>query len=198
MFDEVLTFWFGTLDDDGHADAAHQRAWFTKDPAFDHQIRVRFGALHAAASAGEHREEAETPRGAVALLVVLDQFSRNLHRDGAAAFANDPAARAIAERSIAAGFDVAVPFAMRSSFYLPLMHAEDLDAQRRCVALYQAWLEGSTSTRDVAALEATLPFAHRHAEIIERFGRFPHRNAALGRETTAAEAAFLREPNSGF
>jgi len=176
---EVLDFWF-----DPESVAKH----FEKDAAFDDRIRQGFGPAHAAACAGELDHWMATPDGALALVIVLDQFSRNLFRGDARAFACDPEARRIADIAIARGDDLAMPEERRKFFYLPLEHSEDLADQERCVELMTSRLESPVSHE----------YAEAHRRIIARFGRFPHRNAALGRESTAEELAFLQEPGSSF
>jgi uncharacterized protein (DUF924 family) len=167
---DVVAFW---------RDAGPEK-WFRKDAAFDAAIRQRFGALHEAAAAGRLDGWAENPEGALALILLLDQFSRNLHRGSPLAFAQDVRARSVAERAIAAGFDLAVPADLRLFLYLPFEHSEAIADQERCVRLCHALPD-----------RGLLPYARDHERIIRRFGRFPHRNAALGRHTTPAEQAFL-------
>ncbi|RAI45896.1 DUF924 family protein [Rhodoplanes roseus] len=154
--------------------------WFVKDAAVDDDIRHRFGAAYEAAAAGRLTAWEESPEGALALLLVLDQFPRNLFRGSARAFAADPAARAVADRAIRRGFDRAFENPVRRFFYLPYMHSEDLADQERCVALCRT-----------AGDDEGVHHAEVHADIIRRFGRFPHRNPLLGRDTTAEEQAFL-------
>lgn len=167
---DVVSFWR----------AAGSEKWFKRDDAFDAALRERFGALHREAVAGLMDDWAREPEGALALILVLDQLSRNLLRGSPDAFASDARARAIARSSLAAGLDRAVDPALRLFFYMPLMHSESIADQERCVAEIHC-LQGADGMKH--ALE--------HAEIIRRFGRFPHRNAVLGRHTTPAEAAFL-------
>ncbi len=166
----IVSFW---------QQAGPQR-WFMPDAAFDETIRGRFLPAHEQAAAGALAGWANAAEGALALLLLLDQFPRNMFRGQARAFATDAQARAIANAAIARGHDLVVAPALRSFFYLPLMHAEDMRDQERCVVLYQA-----------AHNQEGLRFAVIHAEAIRRFGRFPHRNAALGRMTTPAERAYL-------
>jgi uncharacterized protein (DUF924 family) len=166
---DVLAFWR----------AAGPDKWFTKDTVFDDDIRTRFLATYEAAAARTLAWD-DTAEGALALLIVLDQFPRNMFRGSARAFAADPLAREIATRAIARGLDSQVAVAERGFFYLPFEHSETLADQQRCVALNRA-------TGDADALK----WAELHADIIRRFGRFPHRNAVLGRATTAEEQAFL-------
>jgi uncharacterized protein (DUF924 family) len=154
--------------------------WFAKDDAFDQTIRERFLGAHEEAAAGKLADWEQTPEGSLALLILLDQFPRNMFRNSARAFATDAQALALAERAIARGDDRRVAPRMRGFFYLPHQHAEDLATQERGVALYAA-------ADDADGLK----WAELHADIIRRFGRFPHRNGILGRRTTPDEQAFL-------
>jgi len=167
---DVVAFW----------QAAGTDKWFTKDAAFDAAIRARFLPTYEAAAAGRLSQWEATAAGALALVIVLDQFSRNMFRGSARTFAADPLARSVAGRALARGFDQAVPQDLRTFLYLPFMHSEALADQERCVALYRALGD-----------DDSLKYAEDHADIIRRFGRFPHRNAVLGRATTAEEQAFL-------
>lgn len=185
---EILEFWF--------SDRARPR-WFEKDPAFDDEIRRRFGAVQDAAVAGRLADWEDAADPALALVLVLDQFSRNIFRGQARAFSGDARARAVADRAIARGFDMAQPFDRRRFFYLPFEHSESLADQHRAVALFRALLESAPEAWREEA-EVQLDYAQQHLVIIERFGRFPHRNQALGRQTTEAEASFLAGPNSSF
>ena len=168
--DDVLAFWR----------AAGPKKWFTKNATFDAEIVARFLSTYEAAAAGKLLDWEASADGALALLIVLDQFPRNMFRGNARAFAADATARAVADRAIARGFDQETKSAERSFFYLPFEHSENLADQERCVTLARA-----TGDAD------TLKWAELHADIIRRFGRFPHRNAVLGRATTAAEQEFL-------
>jgi uncharacterized protein (DUF924 family) len=169
---DIVAFW---------QEAGPER-WYKKDDAFDEEIRTRFLVLHEEAAAGRLREWEQTAPGALALLILLDQFPRNMFRGSAQAFATDDQARAIAAGALVRGFDAQAPDIMRGFFYLPFMHSEDLADQERAVTLYKA--AGDTGG---------LKWAEEHADIIRRFGRFPHRNVILGRATTAEEQAFLDE-----
>ena len=175
---EVLEFWF---KDHGPTD------WFAKNPDLDAQIRDRFGALHAAASRGDLDDWAETAKGALALVVILDQFSRNLHRASALAFANDARALKIAKSAIAKGFDQSLSEPQRVFLYLPFEHSEDARDQELSVKYF-------ASLADKLYVES----AKQHKAIVDRFGRYPHRNAALGRASTPDEIAFLATPGSSF
>jgi uncharacterized protein (DUF924 family) len=166
--------------------SAGPKKWFAKSAAFDDAIRLRFEPTHHAAARGEYAAWAAEPDGALALLLLFDQFPRNLYRGGAHAFATDPLARAIAGRAVDTGLDRGVADPLRPFFYLPFEHAEDLADQDRSVALFEAH---DAETGDVESLR----WAVLHRDVIRRFGRFPHRNAALGRTTTPEEQAFLDE-----
>jgi uncharacterized protein (DUF924 family) len=171
---EVLDFW---------REAGGKR-WFKKDPAFDAEIRARFEARRLAASRGELDGWADSAEGALALLLLLDQFPRNIYRGSPHAFATDRLALAVAERAVARGFDLQVPVELQVFFYLPFEHAEDAEAQRRGVELCQAHAARGGH-------ESYPRYALIHQDLIARFGRFPHRNAMLGRISTPAELAFL-------
>jgi uncharacterized protein (DUF924 family) len=175
--DDVLGFWFGQPPE----------RWFRKDPVFDQEIRARFTALHGELGLGEHDDWLATPRGRLAAIIVLDQFSRNMFRDTPGMFDSDARALAIALEGLARGDDRALGDAERQFFYMPLMHAEDLACQDRCVELFAA-----------AGNANALRFAELHRDIVRRFGRFPHRNALLGRSSTPEEVEFLTQPGSSF
>jgi uncharacterized protein (DUF924 family) len=186
---EILDAWFGPEL------APWQPRWFVADAAFDAAIRDRFGALLAPARDGALDAWAATPDGALALLLVLDQFPRNLHRGTPTAFASDPHARAIARRAVLRDrMDLGLPPSARCFLYLPFEHAEDPGCQDLSVALF----EGLRDDAVHAAPGGSIAFAWAHRAVIRRFGRFPHRNAALGRATTPAEVAYLAQPGAGF
>jgi uncharacterized protein (DUF924 family) len=153
--------------------------WFAKDEAFDAAIREKFLATYEAAAAGQLEAWEATAEGALALCIVLDQFPRNMFRGDARTFATDPLARAVANRALKRGHEQDVPPAQRGFFFLPFMHSEESVDQDRSVELYRA------------AADENLKYAEEHRDIVRRFGRFPHRNVLLGRETTAEERAFL-------
>jgi uncharacterized protein (DUF924 family) len=179
---ELLDFWFA------EGLGTWRRAWFMKDPAFDAELGARFGTLAAAAASGAHDRLADSPEGALALALLLDQLPRNLHRGSAAAFAQDAKARALARRAVLAqGFDRALPPAAAIFLYLPFEHGETLADQNLSVALF----EGLRDVPAMAAPGGAIDYAWRHRAVIVSFGRFPHRNAALGRASTPAEAAWL-------
>ena len=186
----VLDFWFLAPDNPGHGQSRAE--WFRKDDAFDAQIRERFGALIDTAIDGGLRDWAATPRGALALILLLDQFTRTVYRGTPRAFAGDEQALALAVALTQDGQDQELEPTLRAFVYMPFEHAEDLAMQARAVELFQLL----TQSRD--GFESMLDYAQRHQEVIARFGRFPHRNAILGRDSTPEEAAFLLQPGSGF
>jgi len=188
--EEVLDFWFGPPDAQGRL--ATREAWFRKDPAFDASIRDRFGKLIDTALRGELAAWDAEPRSALALVIVLDQFTRNTRRDSAGAFAGDGQALGIARRVVSAGQDRSLPGVMRQFFYLPYEHAESLADQDEALRLF------AQLGRDHPEMAGLLEWAQKHQVIVARFGRFPHRNAALGRASTAEEIEFLKLPGSGF
>ncbi|MBL8491200.1 MAG: DUF924 domain-containing protein [Rhodocyclaceae bacterium] len=187
----VLDFWFLPEGDPGHG--GYRPEWFRKDPAFDSAIRERFGPEVEDALAGRRDGWNAGAEGCLALVLLLDQFTRNVFRDTPRAFAGDAAALGLAESAVGDGRDLALPPIRRWFLYLPFMHAESLPAQERCVALFRALGEAGG-----AAFDSPLDYAMRHRDVIARFGRFPHRNSILGRESTVAESAFLTLPGSSF
>jgi uncharacterized protein (DUF924 family) len=186
---EVLEFWFGAADSPEFG--RPRAAWFVKSDAFDALIRDRFLATHEAAAAGALDGWGERPFGALALAVVLDQFPRNMFRGTPRAFATDERALALARAAVDRGFDQALLPVQRWFAYLPFEHAEDLAQQRESLRLFERLASD-------AAGAGTFAYAMRHYAVIERFGRFPHRNAILGRESTPEELAFLAQPGSSF
>ena len=182
---EILDFWFppGT--------GAERDVWFRKDDAFDRDVRERFGAALAAGIAGAFGEWCTTPRGSLARVVLLDQLTRNAFRDTPDAFAGDARALATSEYALERELDRALDPHARWFLYMPFEHSEDLAMQDRGIALFTA-LAAETG------VDAPLPWAHRHRDVVRRFGRFPHRNDILGRASTAEEIAFLAQPGSRF
>lgn len=184
--DQVISFWF---------DAAHQAFWFKQNHDFDAKIRQQFAQMHAAACAGElwswrmgsQDRCGGRAEGRLAEIIVLDQFSRNLYRNHALAFAADATALVLSQEAILCGDDLKLTPAQRSFLYMPFMHSESAVIQAESLRLF-ALLGRPTN----------LEFAQRHADIISRFGRYPHRNAVLGRRSSAEELAFLQQPNSHF
>jgi uncharacterized protein (DUF924 family) len=186
-YSEVLDFWFGPLDTRGKA----RREWFVKDPAFDAQIRERFGELHEHASRRELEMWRLSPESMLALVIVLDQFSRNIYRNHPRAYAQDTHARDCAAEALLREDDLGFLPVERQFLYLPFEHSEDLMDQEKAVELFRS-LERFEETRGISKS------AEKHRAIVARFGRFPHRNAALGRASSHAELEFLAQPGSGF
>jgi uncharacterized protein (DUF924 family) len=186
----VLDFWFLPPDHPGYGQSRVE--WFRKDDAFDARIAERFGALIDTAIDGGLREWEATPHGALARVIVLDQLTRNVHRGTPRAFAGDAQALALAISLTQDGLDQQLPPMLRAFVYLPFEHAEDLAMQARAVELFQLLSQAQPG------FESMLDYAQRHQEVIARFGRFPHRNAILGRASTPQEVEFLRQPGSSF
>lgn len=174
----VLAFWF---------EETSPQQWWGQSAAFDQLIEARFGAVHQVAEGGGLAAWRQTPAGRLAEIIVLDQFSRNLYRGQARAFANDALALELAQLAIAAGADHELPCERRAFLYMPYMHSESPTVHAQAVLLFSA-----------PGMEKQLDFELRHQAIIERFGRYPHRNAILGRISTAEEIAFLQTPGSSF
>ena len=185
---QVLNFWFGPLDRE--SDGQIRAQWFKKDDAFDAEIRGHFGDLIERALAGELQDWQARPLGRLAAILVLDQFTRNAFRGEARSFAGDGPALKIALDLLDSGVQLA-PLE-RWFALMPLEHAEDLAIQQRCVSEFEKL------AADDARLNDALNYARRHRDVIARFGRFPHRNAILGRESTPEEIEFLKQPGSGF
>lgn len=178
MIEAVLRFWFEELE---------PVQWWKKDEDLDREIRERFGDVHAKGCRCELFAWRASARGRLAEIIVLDQFSRNLYRDSPLAFAHDALALALAQEAIAGGADRELSPVERSFMYMPFMHSESPEIHTIAVGLFEA-----------NGIAANLEFEHKHKRIIDRFGRYPHRNAVLGRASTEAETAFLREPDSSF
>jgi uncharacterized protein (DUF924 family) len=185
--DDILRFWFGP-DDQPRQD---RRVWFVADPVFDKMCADEFLQDYHRAAAGQLDDWKAEPRGMLALLLLLDQFPRNLFRGSARAFATDAVACANAREAIAKRFDLALGPIERSFIYMPLMHAETLEDQNESVRLFGALADYDCYQND------NLRYAEHHREVIRRFGRFPHRNAILGRLSTAAEEEFLAHKGDG-
>ena len=176
--ESVLSFWFSEIP---------PSKWFEKSNDFDQLIAQRFGDLHKCAAVCELYAWRETPRGRLAEIIVLDQFSRNIHRDHAMAFTCDPLALALAQAAISTGSDGVLSVKERSFLYMPFMHSESVAIHTLAMDLF-----------DVPGLESSRDFERKHKEVIDRFGRFPHRNALLSRESTPQELEFLKLPGSSF
>jgi len=185
--DDVLDFWFQR----DKTPLEYRTCWFEKSDAFDTEIATRFGAAVESALAEGHADWAATPEGALALMLLLDQFPRNLFRNQAKAFAGDARARTVARQAVDRGFDIALPPVMRLFFYMPFEHSEALADQDLAHLLFSA-LDKQMPGHDLAH------WSDKHRVIVARFGRFPHRNAALGRQSSPEEIEFLKQPGSSF
>ncbi len=187
--EEILAFWFGREREEGYGE--FREVWFLKDPDFDREIRDRFEAVYEEAAASELESWKEEARSCLALIVVLDQFPRNMFRGDARMYATDHLALAAARHAVERAYDRELSRLQRVFVYLPFEHSEDLEDQRFSVELFRRLAE-ETGQEDL------IVYAVQHLKIIERFGRFPHRNEILGRRTTPEEAKFLQEPGSSF
>lgn len=193
----ILEFWFGKLENVSSLPEEKARLWFSVNPEFDREIRSRFQGDFDAACLGEYDSWTLTPRGLLALVILLDQFSRNLYRDRAEAFDQDERALELAQKAVARGDDKALKPLEAVFLYLPFEHAEDPALQERSVALFTALAEAVPPAVEMY-FRTVLDYAIRHRDIVARFGRFPHRNAVLRRPTTNAELEFLKQPGSSF
>ncbi|UIE38204.1 DUF924 family protein [Leptodesmis sichuanensis] len=188
QIDEIICFWF--TEPDGTT-GKNRKVWFTKDPEFDAIVHDRFLVAYQQAAIGALDPWQESATGCLALILLLDQFPRNIFRGQPESFATDAKALAVAQRAIFQGFDQALPLIQRWFVYMPFMHSEDLAIQRQSVELFRQFTEDPET-------QSSYPYAIKHLEVIERFGRFPHRNAILGRENTPEETEFLKQPGSSF
>ncbi len=178
MYNKVLEFWFNNIN---------RSRWFVKDAAFDQEIRVQFSDIHARATKSELWRWRSNPLGSLAEVIMLDQFSRNMYRGNAESFHHDSLALALAQNAIASGFDTELSPEQRSFLYMPFMHSESLLIHEEAVRLFTK-----------LGRKSNLEFELKHKAIIERFGRYPHRNQILGRISTPEESQFLLQPGSGF
>lgn len=187
--EEILEFWFGAPQSPDYG--VERSFWFTKSQEFDRQVSDRFLQTYTQAAKGELDSWQDLPKSCLALLLLLDQFPRNMFRGTPKSFATDAKALAVAKSAVAKGFDQNLLPVQRWFIYLPFEHSENLADQQRCVDLFASLTGDPDSAK-------TIDYALRHKAVIERFGRFPHRNKILGRETTPQEAEFLKQPGSSF
>ena len=195
--DTIREFWFGSSTDDAVVAAERSKLWWTKHPDTDRQIRERFECCLHLAAKRELDDWAATPGGRLALILLTDQFPRNMYRNMLESFAFDALARRWCEEGLREGAHRLLRPIERVFFYLPLEHSESLADQERAVALFRELVQGEGPERG-ANFAGFLEYAIRHRDVIVRFGRFPHRNRILGRVSTAEEIAFLKEPGSSF
>lgn len=196
MWPDVHRFWFGQMSSQGSVKPSISRRWFRKDAAFDRAIKQRFGNLLEGVRAGRYGHWCDHSRGRLALILVCDQFSRNIYRDSPLAFRSDAQARILCKEGLNVGVDRVLSEHERAFYYLPLEHSESLADQELSCELFAGLAD--TATVDPAMMRSCYEYAIRHREIIARFGRFPHRNACLGRANTPEEATFLTQPGSRF
>lgn len=182
--DKVLDFWFNETD---------QQNWFERSDDFDQVVRDRFGESVETARGGGFTDWHDTARGCLAVIILIDQFSRNIYRDSPLAWSADDVSLSCAKQALTRGYDTDLGVEERTFLYMPLMHSENLADQERCVELFRTLAADRADEEDTS-----LEFAIRHRDIIARFGRFPHRNETLGRDSTPEELEFLEEPNSSF
>ena len=198
----IFDYWFNGLNDRTLIDPESPTAkrWFSGEEATDREIRERFEEDRLQAALGEYKAWEDTPRGRLALVILLDQFPRNLYRGSPKAFATDPMALDLCSRSMEDGFDEPLALIERAFLYKPLMHAESAEMQEKCKQQFALLVElaKKRSPMNVGYFTYSHEFAVKHAVIIERFGRFPHRNAILGRSSTPEEIEFLKGPDSSF
>ena len=195
LWQPVLEFWFGESLEQGWPERSRNGLWFRADAGVDQEIRERFGAMVDAAVEKEWVDWEAKPLSRLALILLLDQFPRNIYRGSAEAFSGDHRAVTLAMEGIARGMDRKLPWIGRVFFYMPLMHAEDLDLQDECLAAFRQ-LRDDMPDNLREQVEGNIAFAQEHRDIIDRFGRFPHRNVALGRQSSAEELAFLEHGSS--
>ncbi len=194
---EVLGYWFQEIKEEAVYYRARQKLWFGKDQATDDYLRTHFGQELETAGRGECDSWAASPRGRLALIVLLDQFSRNIYRETARMFTQDPKALTLCREGLDNNIDRLLHPVERVFFYLPLEHSEDLEVQHLSIQCFERLLTDGPAPLKESFTEH-LDYALRHFEIIQRFGRFPHRNKILGRKTTLEEEEFLKEPRSAF
>ena len=195
--EDVLDFWFGEVNELGCSSPEHRKRWWTKSDSFDEAIKSHFLSDYEAVIAGDREMWRNTARGALAYIIALDQFSRNMFRGTPEMFAADELAREACREGLDAGFDAELAFDERVFFYLPLEHSESMDDHQRCLEVFGDLVECAPEPL-AADAKNYLDYAKAHLAIVQRFGRYPHRNQTLGRAPTPEEAEFLKEPNSSF
>ena len=186
---QILEFWFGKPDDEDYG--KYHKAWFIKNLEFDKEVRSRFLQVYQQAAAGELDNSKTSSQSCLALIILLDQFPRNMFRGQPQTFATDSLALAYARYAVDRGFDKELLPIQRQFIYLPFEHSENLGDQHQCIELF-------STLKDYPECASGVDYAYRHFQVIERFGRFPHRNQILGRESTPEEAEFLQQPGSSF
>ncbi len=196
--DTILEFWFGDSRGDPQAIAARIDIWFGRDEAFDHSVRDHFTDVLESANRGEYKRWKLTPLGTLALIITFDQLPRNIYRSMPQAFAYDERALALCRDGVAMGIDRELETIERAFFYMPLEHAEDADAQDKCVACFQQLHAEAPDGMKEIAKKNFLEYAVIHRDVVHRFGRFPHRNLVLGRTSTPAEIEWIADHPGGY
>lgn len=196
-FDEILRYWFKDLTPGDAVPQEHINLWFNKDEAVDKYVKEQFEADYVAAREGQLKSWESDPNGYLALIFLMDLFPRMAYRDTLEAYALDKQAIRLCLRGLERGFDQALPVVHRVFFYMPMEHSEDIQIQQKCVN-YFTLLAKQASQDEEEFIDGALDFAIRRAEVIERFGRFPHRNSILGRESSKEEVEFLNEPGISY
>jgi len=196
---QILRFWFGNLKEDEIPSDDQRKSWWVKDPEYDERIKDNFGNDLKMAINGELDDWRTGPEGSLALIILLDQFSRNIYRDTSKAFSQDEKAIQICLGGIEKDFDKKLHPVQRIFFYIPLMHSEDIEMQEKSLKYFSGLAEEYKEPESIAdVVSNSYEFAVKHYDIIKRFGRYPHRNEILGRESTPEEIEFLKEPGSSF
>lgn len=198
QIDDIIDFWFGELSEAGSANEEHRARWWKKDLAFDTEIRERFGTTVAAAASGDLVAWRRSTRGQFAMILLIDQFRRNIFRDLPAAWSEDSVARELSRELINSGRITDLPEQYHYFALMPLMHGETIDSQDECVKRFDDLAAAASSEPLKDSFEDAAKYARMHREIIVRFGRFPHRNRIMGRSSTAEEIEFLETPGSSF
>jgi uncharacterized protein (DUF924 family) len=195
--EDILDFWFGELNELGCSSPEHRQRWWTKSNAFDEAIGSEFVGDYEAIVAGERDAWRNTARGTLGTIIVLDQFSRNMFRGTPSMFAADELSREVCREGLDAGFDAELEFDELLFFYLPLAHSENIADHHQCIELFNRLIDDCPESLDADA-RRYLDSVESHRAIVERFGRYPHRNETLGRASTPEETKFLEEPDSSF
>lgn len=195
--DEILLYWFGNIDKNQTSDLAKQKMWFTKSENTDQEIKKNFAEDVINANNGNYDSWKQDADSSMALVILLDQFTRNIYRNTPESFSGDPKALNIAIESINNGFDKMFHPIKRFFFYMPFEHSEDIEMQKQSLKLFNKLMHDSPDELK-STMSGFKDYAQKHYDVIERFGRFPHRNKILGRESTIEEIEFLKQPNSSF
>ena len=200
--EDILHFWFGNYDENTVIDKNYpnSKLWWSKDPKVDQKIKTTFESDIIRAKKEEYQSWKNLPKGCLALIILWDQFSRNIYRNTPQSFENDPLALELCLKSIENEIDKKLIFLERSFFYMPLMHSEELEIQKKSLQMFNELTHEAEKENhpNAKTLKWQVSFAESHYDIIKQFGRYPHRNSILGRKSTKEELAFLKKPDSSF